>query len=123
MPELAAWVVASAAALAIEGVASLTYFEEWGPRGIRGADGAPFPVAGALEALASLAPGTLLSAASPDGLVWAVGSRRGDGDTVLAANLAAQPRRVRVELPPRGRGAASDLLFELSPRSWQRVAR
>ena len=30
LPELAAWTVASAAALAVPGVASVAYFEEWG---------------------------------------------------------------------------------------------
>ena len=36
-PELAAWTIASAAALAVPGVASIAYFEEWGARGIRSA--------------------------------------------------------------------------------------
>ena len=40
-PELAAWTIASAAALAVPGVASIAYFEEWGDRGIRSTGGSP----------------------------------------------------------------------------------
>jgi hypothetical protein len=121
--ELAAWTIASAAALAVPGVAGLTYFEEWGPRGIRSAAGEPYPVAAAIEALAGLAGTGLLAGDSPDGLVWAVGARGtaggggpstgGDGTTVLVANLDrigrsftvtapvadAAPRRIPVVLP------------------------
>ena len=102
-PELAAWTIASAAALAVPGVASLTYFERWGPRGIVDASGARLPVADAIDALAALAGRELLSGASPDGLVWAVGARVADGSTdeptVLAANLDAVPRTVRILTP------------------------
>jgi len=74
-PELAAWTIASAAALAVPGVASLTYFEEWGPRGIRSAADDEFPVARALRAVDDLRGGTLLSGtSSPDGLLWALGA-------------------------------------------------
>ncbi|TXR55777.1 hypothetical protein [Quadrisphaera setariae] len=98
-PQLAAWTIASAAALAVPGVASLTYFEEWGPRGIRTADGDDLPVAAALRALADLAGGERLVGPSPDGLVWAVGATRGRTTTVLAANLDTRPRRLVVETP------------------------
>ena len=96
-PELAAWTIAGAAALAVPGVASLTYFEEWGPRGIRRADGTDRPVAAALRALASLSGMRLLHGASPDGLVWAIGAGSSGGDeTVLVANLDRRPRPVTV---------------------------
>jgi hypothetical protein len=44
-PELAAWTIASASALAVPGVASIAYFEEWGDRGIRSTTGEQYPVA------------------------------------------------------------------------------
>jgi hypothetical protein len=98
-PELAAWTVASAAALAVPGVATLTYFEEWGPRGVRAADGTILPVFDAVTALASLAGSPGLRGDSPDGLVWAVGARTGARESVLIANLDREPRSVDVELP------------------------
>lgn len=100
-PELAAWTIASAAAFAVPGVASLAYFEEWGPRGIRTTDGEPLPVAAAIEALAAIGDGELLSGESPDGLVWAVGAHNVGADCVLVANLDGRTRRVTVATPSR----------------------
>jgi hypothetical protein len=99
-PELAAWTIASAAALAVPGVAGIAWFEEWGPRGIRSPDGQPYPVAAAIAALAELCvPGAdLLWGDSPDGLVWAIGSRQPDGDVVLVANLDRRRREITVAL-------------------------
>lgn len=96
--ELAAWTIASAAALAVPGVSSLSFFEEWGPRGIRSSSGEPYPVAEAIEALASLR-GEALRADSPDGLVWAIGATHGAESTVLVASLDASPRNADVVLP------------------------
>jgi hypothetical protein len=111
--ELAAWTIASAAAFAVPGVASLAYFEEWGPRGLRAADGAPRPVAAAAAALAGLAGAALLHGASPDGLVWAIGGVGDDGrETLLVANLDRVPRIVEVRTP---QGAAS---VALAPGRW-----
>lgn len=93
--ELAAWVVASAAALAVPGVASLSWFETTGPRGLEGT-----PAAEVVAALGSLAGGELLTGASPDGLIWAIGSRRVGGDTVLVANLDRVERAFRVDGAP-----------------------
>ena len=98
-PELAAWTVASAAALAVPGVATLAYFEEWGPRGVRTADGSSRPVLDAVTALAELGGGTGLRGESPDGLVWALGASTAQGAVVLVANLDRRPRTVEVELP------------------------
>ncbi|MFC7376492.1 MULTISPECIES: hypothetical protein [unclassified Brachybacterium] len=95
-PELAAWTVASAAALALPGVGSLTYFEEWGPRGIRTTEGTPLPVHAALAAVAELDEGVLLSGTSADGVLWAMGSRSRGTDTILVANLSGRPRTVRL---------------------------
>ncbi|GAA4768667.1 hypothetical protein [Microbacterium gilvum] len=94
-PELAAWLVASAAAFAVPGIASVCFFEEWGPRGLRSADGSPYPVLAAFDAVAALAGAALASGASADGLVWAVGG----GAVVLAANLDDRARDVEVDTP------------------------
>lgn len=106
--ELAAWVVASAAALAIPGVASLSWFETTGPRGLEGT-----PAAEVIAALTSLAGGELLTGASPDGLIWAIGSRRLGTDTVFVANLDRVERTFRVD-------AASVVL---PPGSWSSLIR
>ena len=98
-PELAAWTVASAAALAVPGVATLAYFEEWGPRGLRTADGTPLPVLDAVSALATMAGEPGVRGDSPDGLVWAIGARTSGDVTVLVANLDRVPRAVEVALP------------------------
>ncbi|CAH0212072.1 hypothetical protein SRABI76_02290 [Microbacterium oxydans] len=108
-PELAAWTVASAAALAVPGVDSIAWFEEWGPRGIRDADGTPLPVADALRQLAALADiddAVLLTGPSPDGLVWAIGARSDSHDDVLLANIDEAPRSVTL-VTPAGRATVS----------------
>jgi hypothetical protein len=92
----AAWTIASVAAFAVPGVASLTLGEEWGPRGIRSSTGEPYPVAGAVEALAPLGGADLLWGDSPDGLAWATGAVRQREVTVLAANLDCQDRTLRI---------------------------
>ncbi|GAA4359488.1 hypothetical protein [Microbacterium rhizosphaerae] len=116
--ELAAWTIASAAALAVPGVASVAFFEEWGPRGLRRSDGSARPVAAAVTALAALSGTRLLHGASPDGLLWAVGGVAEDGaQTLLVANLDAAPRLVDVRAPG---GSAS---FALPPGGWIRRGR
>lgn len=109
-PELAAWVVASAAALAVPGVSSLSWFESAGPRGLEGT-----PAERAVEALVTLGGGELLAGTSPDGLIWAIGSRRDDADTVLVANLDRTVRSVSV------RTGAGTLSASLLPGSWNRL--
>ncbi len=94
-PELGAWVIASAAALAVSGVASVSWFETWGPRGLKSTAGRT-AAAEAVDALIALRGGQLLTGASPDGLIWAIGSRTDTGDTVLVANLDRVARRVMV---------------------------
>ncbi|WP_110590053.1 hypothetical protein [Microbacterium suaedae] len=101
-PELAAWTIASAAALTVPGVESLSFYEAWGPRGIRAADGDEFPVAAALRALAAL-DGPVTTAHTPDGKVWAIRSSQ----TTLFANLDAVERVV---------GGT-----RVAPRGWQRI--
>lgn len=114
--DLAAWTIASAAALAVPGVASVTFFEQWGPRGAVSAAGEEFPVASALRALASLSGSGLLAGASPDGLLWAVGGRREESTAVLAANLDTQARTVTIRVP-----GADDLRVPLAARTFVRV--
>lgn len=115
--ELAAWTVASAAALAVPGVASLTFFEEWGPRGIHSSSGAPLPTAHALRALDALDGGRLLTGDSPDGLVWAIGvvsdrpTEASRPATVLVANIDLRERTLTIETPI---GTASVVLPALS---------
>jgi len=99
--ELAAWTIASAAALAVPGVESLSWFETWGPRGLRNAAGAPRPAAEAIAALSPLAGRIRLWGSSPDGLLWAIGARADHEDVVLVANLGGMSREVAVATPGR----------------------
>ena len=119
--ELAAWTLASAAALAIPGVSSLVWFEEWGARGIRSAGGVDLPVAAALRELADLAhladgDDVLLSGPSPDGLVWAIGARTAEGDGILVANISDGTRTVTVTTDA---GTAS---VTLAPATFTRIS-
>jgi hypothetical protein len=95
-PELAAWTIASAAAIGIIGVSSITYFEQQGPRGIQSAGGDAYPVSAAVKALAQLVGGELLSGQSPDGLLWAIGASSDSGVKILAANLKDQPAEINI---------------------------
>lgn len=115
-PELAAWTVASAAALAVRGVETIAYFEEWGARGLTDETGTPRPVHAAATALASLAGLPGLRGDSPDGLVWAIGAREEAGDTVLVANLGRQRRTVTVDTP------AGSLTTHIDGGSYSRLA-
>jgi hypothetical protein len=89
---LAAWTIAAAAALAVPGVAGLSWFEEWGPRGIRSAAGDPYPVAAVLETLDEMSAGELLWAETPDPHIWALGSRAAGRTRIAVANLDRRPR-------------------------------
>lgn len=105
-PELAAWLIASAAALSVPGVATLSYFEEWGPRGVRTSTGDDLPAAAAVRLLASLSGRPLQTAHTRDGLVWAMRA----GETELVSNLSGSTRRLELD------GA----VIELAPRTWLR---
>jgi hypothetical protein len=95
-PELAAWTIASAAAIGVAGVKSITFFEERGPRGIQSAEGDAYPVSAAVKALAQLVGGKLLTGQSPDGLLWAIGASADSGVKILAANLKDQPAEIDI---------------------------
>lgn len=86
-PELAAWVIASAAAISLQGIASITYFEQWGPRGIADSKGSDYAVAEALRALAELAGQEVFVGDSTDGFIWALAAKNGERVTILASNL------------------------------------
>ncbi|MGN7212782.1 hypothetical protein [Brachybacterium paraconglomeratum] len=107
-----AWTIASAAALAVPGVMSLTY--EQAPAELRalGRESTPrrsatgHPVEnGAVDARSR--GGALVTARSEDGLLWAIG----DGHTLLLANLSPRPRSIRL---PGRQGPLS-----LDPASWR----
>jgi len=110
-PELAAWLIASAAALAVPGVAAISWFETVGPRGVLGT-----PAVEALRALLAL-EGTLLSGGSPDGLVWAMGARGNGGDVVLAANLDRRARTFSV-----APSSSDEVVVSLEPGTWTRLS-
>ncbi|MDH2443479.1 hypothetical protein QDR37_05930 [Amnibacterium sp. CER49] len=116
---LAAWTVASAAACAVQGVASLTWFEWWGPRGVVTAAGEPLPVLEAVEALAAISDRPMLEDDDPgrDDL-WALGALDGDRWTALVANLAPREQRLPLEWPD---ATAQDVV--LAPFAWVRLTR
>lgn len=113
--ELAAWTIAGAAALTVPGVRSLSYFEEWGPRGIRDSNGTDRPVAAAVAAVAGLGGHPALTGDSPDGTAWAVGATTAAGTIVLLANLDDRSRELTVRTP---HGSAS---ARLEAFDWTRI--
>jgi hypothetical protein len=92
-PALLAWTVASAAALSAQGVASIAYFESWGPRGVHG-----FPVATAIGWLNGLSGAALLASSAPlPSGVWMLAGRTADGTAALVANLNPDAVLVTIE--------------------------
>jgi len=113
-PALLAWTVASAAALAVAGVESISWFEASGPRGLR--DGAAeFPVATALSWLAEIAGAPLLETTDAADGLWAIGATVDGASVVLVANLRAEPATVELTAP----GGAQRVLLE--PFSARRI--
>ena len=92
-----AWTVASFAVLAAAGVASASYFEEWGPRGLMDSDGTPYPVFDAIQQLHALRGQTLLVPQQSGQDLFVFGAFSADTVTVLAANLSAEERFVEFE--------------------------
>lgn len=97
--ELGAWLIASAAAFAVPGVSSISFCEQWGPRGIYSDQGEEFPVAAAFAVLKIL-EGTLLWSQSPDGLIWALGAENNETSHCVIANLSPEERSVEVQYDP-----------------------
>jgi hypothetical protein len=99
-PFTAAWTLASISAFTLEGVASVSYFEASGPRGISDAAGRLNPAGELLRELAALRSGVVLNvdcvAASP---VTLYPVQTQDGLALFAGNLSALPVEVDVQLP------------------------
>jgi hypothetical protein len=89
---IAPWLVASVAALASDEVASLTYFEEWGPRGF-GADAA----AEVFAQLARLAGRPVLASSVDVPGIASLAVRDESATVVFLANLAARTASVHVD--------------------------
>ncbi len=106
---LAAWTVASFAALSSSGAASIAYFEEWGPRGLMDATGAPFPVLGAIELLHSLRGSTLLLASTVGTDIHLLGARGPGGIVIIGANLSPREKTVEVTWPLDGENGHAQL--------------
>ena len=98
---LAAWTIASAAAFAIPGVATITSFESTGRRGVRDAAGKPFPVAEAVTWLHQLSGLPLLEARDLPRGIHALGARTDDGVVLLIASLRAEPSRFVIHVDRR----------------------
>lgn len=113
--ELAAWTIASAAALAVPGVASISWFEQWGPCGIRTAAGVALPVEAAIRALVELSGAELLWDLHPDGTRWVLGARCAEGTTVLAANIGAVARAMTIRTP------SGEVTVTLAPGTFARL--
>ncbi|WP_146149450.1 hypothetical protein [Kineococcus rhizosphaerae] len=90
----AAWLIASYQAFAVPGVASVTFAETWGPRGVVSVAGEPFPAAQSVGWLAALDGWDLLPCPLVPGL-GLVAARRAGRLVVLAADLTGRGRRVR----------------------------
>ena len=92
----AAWMAASAKHLTEQGAAAVTYFETTGPRGVT-AGGEAFPLHRVLGEVSSLCGGAVLACDATRPLeVVGLAVRRGDGTTLLAANLTPEARTVAV---------------------------
>ncbi|MCU1527159.1 MAG: hypothetical protein JWP75_922 [Frondihabitans sp.] len=95
--EFAAWLLASAVALSVEGVESLAFAESWGPRGFGDVDGTAFPAATVLGWLAEIAGMPVVEIESPPRGVAVLAARRPDGvAVVLLANVSSQPQPISV---------------------------
>ena len=118
---LLSWTVASAAALAVPGVESISWFEASGDRGLRSTTGKPYPVEIALAWLAELAGSPMLEVAANTGSaeanekIWALGARLQDSTIVLLANLRDAPASVSVTV------GSQEQLVDLAAFSARRV--
>jgi hypothetical protein len=90
-PSMAAWLLASVAALTGPKVLTLSYLEEWGPRSASHAEAAQV-----LTWLSELAGMPVRDASAPGFCVFAADGERGDSAVVLIGNLDAEPRAVRL---------------------------
>lgn len=117
-PHLASWTIASAAANAEGGAASITWFEDRGSRGIIDDDGTPFPVRDAISAVHALSGQPLLLPAttSPDGtMTWVLGVRTTYGARILISRLGDTPDDVLIDID------GHEIFLSLEPGTWQAI--
>lgn len=96
--ELGAWMVASTASLARKGVASLTWFEQWGSRGLADTDGMDYPAGTAFRTLVALEGMPMYSGNSVDGKIWAIAAHDGTKGKLLVSNLYDSQQEVQVDV-------------------------
>jgi hypothetical protein len=118
-PELAAWLVASAAATSVPGVDSVTYFEQWGPRGVQSAEGIAYPVLEVINILGAMTGSKFLSGSSPDGLIWAMSfstdQTNASSKLLLVSNLRDRGAKVEIEID------GKITVLQLDAYSWQKI--
>ncbi|MCG2622902.1 hypothetical protein LVY72_13440 [Arthrobacter sp. I2-34] len=108
-PFTAAWTLASIAALSLDGVASVCYFETAGPRGISAADGTLYPVGELLRRLAALRGAPVL-AVPATGAVTLYPVRTPEAILLFAGNLSPRPAETEVLLPAGSDAAEATVL-------------
>ena len=91
----AAWLIASYQAFAVAGVASVTFCETWGPRGLVTAGGSPHPAAEAVRWLHALDGWELLRTPLVPGLGLIV-ARRGERQVIVASDLSGAGQQLTV---------------------------
>ena len=96
---IAAWLLGSATALSVPGVASLTYFETAGPRGLRAADGSEsYPAATVFDWLRDIQGWQVVAASVTPGQPTVLVARSSAALTVLSANMESTPGTVLVDM-------------------------
>lgn len=100
-PFTAAWLLASISALTLDGVASVSYFEASGPRGICDADGRLNPAGELLKQLAALRDSVVLSVDVEAGAdaVTLYPVQSPEGLVIFAGNLSGAAVAVDLRLP------------------------
>lgn len=93
-PAVLAWTIASAAALSVAGVESISWFEASGPRGLRSVDGEDYPVATAMNWLSEIAGRPLFATGQSPPDLWAIGAP----GIALVANMRNRSAQVTVVL-------------------------
>ena len=112
-PFTAAWVLASISALTLDGVASVSYFEASGPRGISDAGGRLSPAGELLKQLAALRDSVVLAVDVEAGqadadAVTVYPVRSPEGLVIFAGNLSGAAVAVDVRLPHSASASAGD---------------
>ena len=99
----AAWTLASVAALSVEGVAGLCYYETSGPRGILRDDSSPTPAARVLDRLAALRRYPILKVTTPDRVAALAVLAPSGAVEIALANLSPTERTVALQSGSAGR--------------------